>query len=395
MRRIFINVLLLLLLFFIFIITTDLLIILIEDGPEKESFYATRDFRIRTWKHWLNKPQKDFFQPPYSVFSNTDIYNDKRLKMIVNYSKLPPSKHWISRDFLLADNLIKNSDYQIFSNSHGYRGPERAVEKKINTKRIFVFGSYHAFGHGVDNKDTYSLILEKMLNEKDSKHNYEVWNGGRHAGTAIMGLARLKMEAIKLKPDLIIWDYGFVDGYIWDRDDFFPSGLHFPKTFFYDCAKSTLRFLMPLISYSRIFYKIYHYLTYHKSDFNKHHTKSMANFKKVNKEMIRIAINEQIPVILYRQPNANSKFKSLKSAKDNIFYVNGKDAFEKFSPSESVSKEFYHNLNWTHEFQKKVLDARRDFFNPIEYHLDYYHFNRYGHHAIAEKLTGRILSILN
>src|SRR3989338_8297702 len=133
----------------------------------KERNDYAREVNARIYREWLDTTTpKDRFLPPFLVFSNKDIDKDidnpDRLKQIFEETALPPSQSWQSYDFLQ------------------------------DKKRAAL--------------TTYSAYLEEALNKNPSKKHFEVWNGGRHAGTAVIGLARMANEIFEYSPDLLILD---------------------------------------------------------------------------------------------------------------------------------------------------------------------------------------------
>jgi len=51
------------------------------------------------------------------------------------------------------------------TNSHGLRGQEISLEKPENTVRVLVVGDSVSFGHGVNDDQIFSYVLEQSLNE--------------------------------------------------------------------------------------------------------------------------------------------------------------------------------------------------------------------------------------
>ena len=75
--------------------------------------------------------------------------------------------------------LRKNNDNiyhggRFTTNSFGFRGKETSVEKPSKTLRILIVGDSIAFGHGMDNDQTFSSLLEASLNKHFSEEGEEV-----------------------------------------------------------------------------------------------------------------------------------------------------------------------------------------------------------------------------
>lgn len=170
----------------------------------------------RLFPLWEREAGSHPFEPPFTVFANRGFEDAARLKRILPYARLPAQGTWLAPDFLLSPRLRERSPYRIRSNSLGFRDPERGVRKPPGAFRVVCLGAYLTFGHGVGDDETYPRQLERLLNARGRGRRFEVWNGGRHAATVIMGLARLRLEIFRYAPDLLILEYGFTDFDIWD-----------------------------------------------------------------------------------------------------------------------------------------------------------------------------------
>ncbi len=223
---------------FLVLVTTEIWFQLI---PEKLPFkYFNQIIRSRLASFW-RRENTNPLMPPFKIFSNTGFDDEERLKLIAKETGLPHNAKLTAYDFLRSASVKEKTRYTAMINNLGFRDPPRTIEKPENVFRIIVLGTYHAFGHAVNDEQAYPRQLERMLNElKIDGITFEVWNGGRHAASAIVGLARLKTEILDYHPDLIIWDYGFVDPLILG-DDFFPVSSVFPNTGVYRFINGLLR----------------------------------------------------------------------------------------------------------------------------------------------------------
>jgi lysophospholipase L1-like esterase len=98
--------------------------------------------------------------------------------------------------------------FHVKINSYGFRDYEYSMEKPPNTFRIVVLGDSITFGEGVELNETYSKVLEKLLNEKNGgKIKYEVLNFGVGSYNAAEKVEVLATVAINFTPDLIIFQY--------------------------------------------------------------------------------------------------------------------------------------------------------------------------------------------
>ncbi|MBN8541833.1 MAG: hypothetical protein J0L82_15690 [Deltaproteobacteria bacterium] len=198
-----------------------------QKPPVVELFVRTMDTVVqpridRGWARPLSA-RPNIFSPPLDTYINSGFDDENRLRLVAEKMRLPPSSTWKVPNFLRNPN--EDSDHVITSNSLGFRNSERPAEKADSTFRIIALGSYPVFGHGVNDNETYPHFLEREMNsaawlKKLSKfacrkiRKVEIWNAGRQGATAIMGYARLVYDVEPLKPDLIIWDFGWIDSYL-------------------------------------------------------------------------------------------------------------------------------------------------------------------------------------
>lgn len=97
-------------------------------------------------------------------------------------------------------------EYIFNTNSQGFRGlKEYKIEKRDDVKRIIVLGDSVALGHGVADDETFSFVLEKMLNEKGIKS--EVINMGVSGFGTAEELIQYENLSKNYRPDVIILSY--------------------------------------------------------------------------------------------------------------------------------------------------------------------------------------------
>lgn len=95
--------------------------------------------------------------------------------------------------------------HKFSTNSQGFRGiREYSLEKPSDTYRIIVLGDSIALGHGVEDNETFSAILEKRLARKQSA---EVINMGVSGFGTAEELIQLKNLGLKYEPDLVVLAY--------------------------------------------------------------------------------------------------------------------------------------------------------------------------------------------
>ena len=355
-----------------------------ETPPGK---YFIKKIKARLWNVWLNKQNSDVLSPPFKIFSNTDFDNIERLRFIVKETSLPRNTKLSSYDFLRQEESKEKTYYIATINNLGFRDPPRTIQKPKNVFRIIILGSYHAFGHAVNDEDTYPRQLERILNNLGFKNIiFEVWNGGRHAASAIVGLARLKTEILEYRPDLLIWDYGFVDWAISGDNNFpiaflFPDyGIYRPLVWLFHLTKNITA------GKSATFMKLGDYLL------RKNSSKNIEDFLKVNKRMMEITKQSNIPVILLHQSIVFSIrpafYRELLDEFDHVIFVDGNKIFEKYPPSSELVRKFHSEENWLSEYDPVLGKVRH--WRPPEYFKDIFQYNEWGHKAIAEYLADEI-----
>lgn len=90
-------------------------------------------------------------------------------------------------------------------NSHGMRGPEVAVAKPPDTRRIAVLGDSVAFGWGVGQEEVFSAVLERRLNElPPPRPRYEVLNFALPGYNTAIEAATFEHKALPFGPDAVV-----------------------------------------------------------------------------------------------------------------------------------------------------------------------------------------------
>ena len=87
-------------------------------------------------------------------------------------------------------------------NSRGLRSPEFNVEPTPGVRRLIVLGDSLTFGWGVEEPDTYSRVLERMLN--GSGRRYEVINAGVGNYNTSQEVAWFAERGLAYKPDEVV-----------------------------------------------------------------------------------------------------------------------------------------------------------------------------------------------
>lgn len=124
---------------------------------------------------------------------------------------LPATPHLVDRNGGVPPQY-KTRTFTYSTNSHRFRGREFPLHKESNTFRIIVLGTGVTFGSGVDDKEVYSVVLERMLNKKSRKERFEVLNLGIRGTCTDEGLSLLKEITNSMTFDLVLFCYGVNDG---------------------------------------------------------------------------------------------------------------------------------------------------------------------------------------
>jgi len=133
---------------------------------------------------------ENLFEPDYKNIEGNVIQK-------TNNSDLP---------YILNPNTSKtyeNINYSI--NSDGFRGREYSIEK--NGSRIIFLGDSFTFGVGLPIEQTFPYILEKKLQEKHAKDNWEVLNLGVIGFNTKWEIEFLETKGLKYSPDIVILMY--------------------------------------------------------------------------------------------------------------------------------------------------------------------------------------------
>ena len=355
-----------------------------EPPPAK---YFERKIRAKLWNLWLNEQNTDVLLPPFKIFANTDFDNIERLRFIVKETSLPKNTKLKSYDFLRPEKIKEKTSYTVTINNLGFRDPQRAIQKPKNVFRIIVLGSYQAFGLAVNDEDTYPRQLEHILNNLHLDNiTFEVWNGGCPSATAIVGLARLKTEMLTYKPDLIIWDYGFADRAVLG-DNNLPVAFFHPDVSIYRPLVWLFRITKNIAAGKSVtFIKFENYLL------RNNYRKNLVAFAKVNKEMLEITKENNIPVILLRQSMLwfiqPTFYEETSGGFNHAIFVDVNEIFKKYPPPPELVREFHAGENWLSEYNPEL--GKWPAWRPPEYFTDFYQYNKWGYKAITEYLADKI-----
>jgi hypothetical protein len=107
-------------------------------------------------------------------------------------------------------------------NSEGFRNKEVVLNKDKNVERIIMLGDSITYGAFVKRSESFSEVLEKMLNKKNehlsSPKRYEVINFGVGGYNIISEVEIFKVYGLKYKPDIVILNYFWNDNEMYSFD---------------------------------------------------------------------------------------------------------------------------------------------------------------------------------
>lgn len=133
-------------------------------------------------------------------YGNVEIYQPDP----VLYWKLKPNQ----------DCYTKIDRKPVRINSRGTRGPEFSASKPANTVRILSLGDSKTFGWGLNESDTYSAVLERLLQRQaQPNRRIEVINAGVNAYSYPQMHAYLRNIGLKYSPDVVI----ICNGNLWTQ----------------------------------------------------------------------------------------------------------------------------------------------------------------------------------
>ncbi|MFB6215826.1 MAG: SGNH/GDSL hydrolase family protein, partial [Candidatus Aenigmatarchaeota archaeon] len=111
--------------------------------------------------------------------------------------------------------------YKVHINSHGFRDHEYNKEKPENVFRIVTLGDSITMGHGVELNETYSKVLQRLLNNRSENVTYQVLNFGFPGYNLQEKEEVFHSKVVEFNPDVIVLQYLPDDLYNWTRFEMF------------------------------------------------------------------------------------------------------------------------------------------------------------------------------
>ena len=129
---------------------------------------------------------------------------------------------FVQPDSILHHKLIPNAkarfktssfDTHYDINSLGLRDREYSIGKPSYATRILMVGDSFTEGIGVEASETFSKVLEGLLNDTGAKTKYEVINAGVGSYSPLPEYLYLKTAGLKLNPDIVVLNLDLSDMY--------------------------------------------------------------------------------------------------------------------------------------------------------------------------------------
>ena len=95
-------------------------------------------------------------------------------------------------------------------NHLGLRGRETTVDKPADTRRILMLGDSFTMGKGVEDNETFSVLVEEFLQAALAAcggGSVEVLNGGVDSYAPILSYIQFERELARFKPDLVVLNF--------------------------------------------------------------------------------------------------------------------------------------------------------------------------------------------
>lgn len=144
---------------------------------------------------------------------------------MVTYFRPDPVLQWVVRPNLVAFDNLKGGG-TITTNADGMRDVDEPRRKPAGEYRVLVLGDSSNFGHGVEGPETWSAVLERLLEGKTRKP-VRVLNGATPGWTTLEGLEFLRQTGLAYAPDLVIAGFNNdpAPEYLPDKARVAPPGL--------------------------------------------------------------------------------------------------------------------------------------------------------------------------
>ncbi len=144
---------------------------------------------------------------------------------MVTYFRPHPTLHWVVRPNLHNFKNLKGGG-TISTNRDGMREVTVPTTKGPDEFRILVLGDSSNFGHGVEGNETWSSVLQDLLNERHPGQQIQVLNGSCPGWTTFQAVEFMRETGLRYHPDVVIAGFNNDPGpdYLGDRQRLLPEG---------------------------------------------------------------------------------------------------------------------------------------------------------------------------
>lgn len=189
----------------------------------------------------------------------------------LNITKLDQELSFVHKKSITSILQRQEFSTQVRISSQGLRDREFERVKPSNVTRIAIVGDSFVFGFGVEEKDTFSKILERKLNLGGAA-SYEVMNFGISGYGTEQELLLIKNEVLAYDPDIVVLSF-----YPNDVDDNMRRNL-------FSFSNGTLSKNPP--SSIHIFSKFRNFISWHS------HLYSLTYFSVIDNQQLKITLRK-------------------------------------------------------------------------------------------------------
>ena len=263
-------------------------------------------------------------------------------------------------------------------NSRGYTGPDFKVKKAAGTYRIAVVGVSQEAGIFLEDDSTFAVLMQKRFREEG--YNVEVINcsvDGRYRD--IQNIARVKHEVIKYRPDLVLLSTAmpFVESKLYREQ-------YKDYVIIYSDAKYSRENCIRRIDYltkHRVLTGIYNVSYVARAACRYYYT----HYDDEDADRLKIFVRKrmQAPDVKFAPYASNWSANLILDLQDTLASVGSELLVFQYMPDDFYSRVAHkHCLPYTELYVPSEAEFVHDHDG---------HFNKKGHHLIAEQLYARLM----
>jgi lysophospholipase L1-like esterase len=342
--------------------------------------------------------QTDFF-----IHLNA-VSGEEYIKKSIELGIKPKGKP--NKKYRLRNQIPPYNYFTATYNNFGFRGENIKREKAKDVYRIFVMGDSTIVGWGVEDNETLSANLQRVLSKNIKNKKFEVINGGSPGATLSDGIKLLE-EIVKFKPDIVIANY-------LENDIAFHGAFSLKKKI----GNTPLK-IIPYLDKSEIFLTLRSLLNYFfikkgisgsKFLLKINTPYSPENYRKKLRKFYNMCKENNIKLIYINIPLClkldHLFYKSLRDLREhykniireeakrnNFGYLELEKYFREYPISFKEISEFEKRSNWIEYFPFKRTKFLIKEYYPL--YVDLSHPNNAGFKLVAEVLLKEVLNLIN